>query len=127
LPTTNQLVRKGRQNKLKRDKTKALKGSPQVRGTVLRTFTVDPKKPNSANRKCCRVRLSNGFEVTAYIPGRGSNIQEHHNILIHGGRVPDLPGVRYKVIRGTRDCSPAEPERNNVPRKQGRSRYGVKK
>lgn len=99
-------------------------------GTVLRVMVINPKKPNSANRHCARVRLSNGQEVNALVPGKGMNIQEHSRVLIRGGRTPDLPGVRYKVVRGTRDCSGAEPEQygnGKVERRTSRSKYGVRK
>jgi small subunit ribosomal protein S12 len=121
MPTIQQLVRKGRQDKAKKNKTLALKGSPQRRGVCTRVYTTTPKKPNSALRKVCRVRLTSGIEVTAYIPGEGHNLQEHSIVLVRGGRVKDLPGVRYKVIRGTLDAAPVR------DRKQSRSRYGVKK
>ena len=121
MPTIQQLVRKGRDSKTKSNKTLALQGSPQRRGVCTRVYTTTPKKPNSALRKVCRVRLSSGFEVTAYIPGEGHNLQEHSIVLIRGGRVKDLPGVRYKVIRGSLDAAPVR------DRKQSRSRYGVKK
>ena len=121
MPTIQQLVRKGRQDKAKKNKTMALKGSPQRRGVCTRVYTTTPKKPNSALRKVCRVRLSSGLEVTAYIPGEGHNLQEHSIVLVRGGRVKDLPGVRYKVIRGSLDAAPVR------DRKQARSRYGVKK
>ena len=121
MPTINQLVRKGRRDKIAKVKTAALKGSPQRRGVCTRVFTHTPKKPNSALRKVARVRLSSGQEVTAYIPGEGHNLQEHSIVLVRGGRVKDLPGVRYKIIRGTLDSSGV---RN---RKQARSRYGAKK
>jgi small subunit ribosomal protein S12 len=121
MPTIQQLVRNGRQSKAKKNKTLALKGSPQRRGVCTRVYTTTPKKPNSALRKVCRVKLSSGIEVTAYIPGEGHNLQEHSIVLVRGGRVKDLPGVRYKVIRGTLDASPVR------DRKQARSRYGVKK
>lgn len=127
MPTVNQMVRKGRKTKKRFSKAPALKGNPQQRGTVLRTFIVKPKKPNSAERHCCRVRLSNGLVVNAYVPGRGMNIQEHSNVLIKGGRVPDLPGVRYKVVRGAYDCSGADPEHGGVERRNGRSKYGVRR
>ena len=109
------------QSKAKKNKTLALKGSPQRRGVCTRVYTTTPKKPNSALRKVCRVRLTSGIEVTAYIPGEGHNLQEHSMVLVRGGRVKDLPGVRYKVIRGTLDAAPVR------DRKQARSRYGVKK
>jgi len=121
MPTINQLIRKKRQKAVEKSTTPALKGNPQKRGvcTVVRTIT--PKKPNSALRKIARVRLVNGAEVTAYIPGIGHNLQEHSVVLIRGGRVPDLPGVRYHIIRGTLDAS------GTANRKQGRSKYGSKK
>jgi len=121
MPTIQQLVRKGRQRKTSKNTTLALKGSPQRRGVCTRVYTTTPKKPNSALRKVCRVRLSSGTEVTAYIPGEGHNLQEHSIVLVRGGRVKDLPGVRYKVIRGALDAAAVR------DRKQGRSRYGVKK
>ena len=121
MPTIEQLVRKGRSPKPKKSKTLALKGSPLRRGVCTRVYTTTPKKPNSALRKVCRVRLVNGMEVTAYIPGIGHNLQEHSMVLIRGGRVKDLPGVRYKVIRAALDCAAV----NN--RKQARSRYGAKR
>jgi small subunit ribosomal protein S12 len=121
MPTIQQLVRKGRQSKPNKNKTLALKGSPQRRGVCTRVYTTTPKKPNSALRKVARVRLSSGIEVTAYIPGEGHNLQEHSIVLVRGGRVKDLPGVRYKVIRGTLDASSV------TGRKQSRSRYGAKK
>ena len=121
MPTIEQLVRKGRQAKPKKSKTLALKGSPLRRGVCTRVYTTTPKKPNSALRKVCRVRLVNGMEVTAYIPGEGHNLQEHSMVLIRGGRVRDLPGVRYKVIRAALDCAAVD------NRAQARSRYGAKK
>jgi small subunit ribosomal protein S12 len=121
VPTINQLVRKGRQDKVSKNKTPALKGSPQRRGVCTRVYTTTPKKPNSALRKVARVRLSSGVEVTAYIPGVGHNLQEHSIVLVRGGRVKDLPGVRYKIIRGTLDTQGVK------NRKQARSRYGAKK
>lgn len=121
MPTINQLVRKGRQRSIDKKKTPALMGNPQKRGVCTRVFTTTPKKPNSALRKVARVRLVNGMEVTAYIPGIGHNLQEHSMVLIRGGRVKDLPGVRYKIIRATLDCAPVE------NRAQARSRYGAKK
>jgi small subunit ribosomal protein S12 len=120
LPTIAQLVRKGRESKVEKTKTPALKGSPQRRGVCTRVYTTTPKKPNSALRKVCRVRLSSGVEVTAYIPGVGHNLQEHSIVLVRGGRVKDLPGVRYKVIRGTLDTQGVR------DRRQARSRYGAK-
>jgi small subunit ribosomal protein S12 len=121
LPTIQQLVRNGREKLIKKSKAPALKESPQRRGVCVRVYTTTPKKPNSALRKVARVRLTTGMEVTAYIPGIGHNLQEHSVVLIRGGRVPDLPGVRYHIIRGTLDTSGV---RN---RKQGRSRYGAKR
>jgi len=121
LPTLNQLVRKGRKKVIKKSKVPALTGCPQKRGVCTRVYTTTPKKPNSALRKVARVRLTNGFEVTAYIPGEGHNLQEHSIVLIRGGRVKDLPGVRYHIIRGTLDTSGVE------DRKRGRSKYGVKR
>ena len=123
MPTIQQLVRKGRQAKTVKAKTPALKGSPQRRGVCTRVYTTTPKKPNSALRKVCRVRLSSGIEVTAYIPGEGHNLQEHGGsiVLVRGGRVKDLPGVRYKVIRAALDASGVR------DRKQARSKYGAKK
>ena len=121
MPTIQQLVRKGRQPKSTKSKTPALKGSPQRRGVCTRVYTTTPKKPNSALRKVARVKLSSQIEVTAYIPGEGHNLQEHSIVLVRGGRVKDLPGVRYKIIRGTLDTSGVK------GRKQSRSRYGAKK
>jgi small subunit ribosomal protein S12 len=121
LPTINQLVRKGRSDKRKKTKTPALQGCPQRRGVCTQVKTSTPKKPNSALRKIARVRLTNGIEVTSYIPGIGHNLQEHSIVLVRGGRVKDLPGVRYKIIRGTLDAAGV------VDRKQSRSRYGTKK
>ncbi len=121
MPTIQQLVRKGREEKTTRNKTAALKGSPQRRGVCTRVYTTTPKKPNSALRKVARVRLTSQMEVTAYIPGVGHNLQEHSMVLIRGGRVRDLPGVRYKIIRGSLDTQGVK------SRKQARSRYGAKK
>jgi small subunit ribosomal protein S12 len=121
VPTINQLVRRGRRALLRKTASPALKSCPQRRGVCTRVYTTTPKKPNSALRKVARVRLTNGFEVTAYIPGEGHNLQEHSIVLIRGGRVKDLPGVRYHIVRGTLDASGV----NN--RKQGRSRYGAKR
>ena len=121
MPTIQQLVRKGRQDKVTKNKTPALKGSPQRRGVCTRVYTTTPKKPNSALRKVARVRISGGIEVTAYIPGEGHNLQEHSVVLVRGGRVKDLPGVRYKVVRGTLDAAGVS------DRKKARSQYGVKK
>jgi small subunit ribosomal protein S12 len=121
MPTIQQLVRKGRQSKTEKSKTPALKGSPQRRGVCTRVYTATPKKPNSALRKVARVRLTTGVEITAYIPGEGHNLQEHSIVLVRGGRVKDLPGVRYKVIRGALDASSVS------GRRQARSRYGAKR
>lgn len=120
MTTINQLVRKGRKKVKNRNKTPALQGCPQKRGVCLRVYTQSPKKPNSALRKVCRVRLTTGHEVTAYIRGEGHNLQEHSVVLIHGGRVSDLPGVRYRVVRGSHDASGVK------DRKQSRSMYGAK-
>src|SRR5690349_10004466 len=121
MPTINQLVRKGREDKVEKTKTPALKGSPQRRGVCTRVYTTTPKKPNSALRKVARVRLTTGIEVTAYIPGIGHNLQEHSVVLIRGGRVKDLPGVRYHIIRGTLDTA------GTKNRKKARSKYGAKR
>lgn len=121
MPTISQLVRKGRQKVKKKTKAPALKGCPQKRGVCLVVRTETPKKPNSALRKVARVRLTNGMEVTAYIPGIGHNLQEHSVVLVRGGRVKDLPGVRYHIIRGTLDAAGVS------DRKKGRSKYGAKK
>lgn len=121
MPTVNQLVRKGRKKVLKKTSAPALQGSPQKRGVCTRVYTTTPKKPNSALRKVARVRLTNRIEVTAYIPGEGHNLQEHSIVLIRGGRVKDLPGVRYHIIRGTLDASGVE------DRMQRRSKYGTKR
>ena len=121
MPTINQLVRKGRKRLIKKTATPALKGNPQKRGVCTRVYTTTPKKPNSALRKVARVRLTNGMEVAAYIPGEGHNLQEHSIVLIEGGRVKDLPGVRYHIVRGTLDTSGVS------DRATSRSRYGAKK
>jgi len=121
MPTINQLVRQGRRDVAKKEKAPALRGSPQKRGVCTRVYTTTPKKPNSALRKVARVRLSNGFEVTAYIPGEGHNLQEHSIVMIRGGRVKDLPGVRYHIVRGTLDAAGV------ADRKQSRSKYGAKR
>lgn len=121
LPTINQLVRRGRIQVEKKNKAPALGGSPQKRGVCTRVYTTTPKKPNSALRKVARVRLSNGIEVTAYIPGEGHNLQEHSIVMIRGGRVKDLPGVRYHIIRGTLDTGGVN------DRMQSRSKYGTKR
>ena len=121
MPTINQLVRKGRKRILKKTNTPALMSNPQKRGVCTRVYTTTPKKPNSALRKVCRVRLVNGYEVTSYIGGEGHNLQEHSVVLIRGGRVKDLPGVRYHTVRGSLDTSGVS------DRKQGRSKYGAKR
>jgi small subunit ribosomal protein S12 len=121
MPTINQLVRQGRARVSKTDKAPALRGNPQKRGVCTRVYTTTPKKPNSALRKVARVRLTNGFEVSSYIPGEGHNLQEHSIVLIRGGRVKDLPGVRYHIIRGTLDAAGVN------DRRQGRSKYGAKR
>ena len=121
MPTVNQLVRKGRAAPKERVKTPALRGAPQKRGVCTRVYTTTPKKPNSALRKVARVRLTNGMEVGTYIPGEGHNLQEHSVVLIRGGRVKDLPGVRYHIIRGTLDAVGVN------ARRQGRSKYGAKR
>ncbi|MEX0821029.1 MAG: 30S ribosomal protein S12 [Rhodothermales bacterium] len=121
MPTIQQLVRKGRSNKTKKTKSAALAGSPQKRGVCTRVYTTTPKKPNSALRKVAKVRLTNGFEVIAYIPGEGHNLQEHSIVLVRGGRVKDLPGVKYHIVRGALDTAGVE------DRMQGRSKYGTKR
>jgi small subunit ribosomal protein S12 len=121
MPTINQLVRQGRKKQVKRSNTPSLKSCPQKRGVCVRVYTTTPKKPNSALRKVARVRLTNGLEVTSYIPGIGHNLQEHSVVLIRGGRVKDLPGVRYHIVRGTLDTLGV------AERKQGRSKYGAKR
>ncbi|GAB4174506.1 MAG: 30S ribosomal protein S12 [Calditrichia bacterium] len=121
MPTINQIVRKGRKTIVKKGKSPALGKCPQKRGVCTRVYTTTPKKPNSALRKVARVRLTNGYEVTAYIPGEGHNLQEHSIVMIRGGRVKDLPGVRYHIIRGTLDCAGVN------DRKKGRSKYGTKR
>ena len=121
MPTINQLVRKGRKKVIKKKKAPVLEACPQKKGVCLQVKTATPKKPNSALRKIARVRLSNGKEITAYIPGVGHNLQEHHIVLIRGGRVRDLPGVRYHIIRGTQDAAGVS------DRKRGRSKYGAKR
>jgi small subunit ribosomal protein S12 len=120
MPTINQLVKGKRKKIKKKKKTPALQGNPQKRGVCTRVWTITPKKPNSALRKVARVRLTNGMEVTAYIPGEGHNLQEHSIVLIRGGRVKDLPGIRYKVIRNALDCAGVE------GRRKARSKYGAK-
>ena len=129
MPTISQLIRKGRQDKLYKTASPALKSCPQRRGVCVRVYTTTPKKPNSALRKVCRVRLTNGMEVTSYIPGEGHNLQEHSVVLIRGGRVKDLPGVRYHVVRGTLDAAGAigPSSTNKMDRNRKRSKYGVKR
>ena len=121
MPTINQLVRHGRKSKKKKSKAPALTGNPLKRGVCLRVYTTTPKKPNSALRKVARVRLTNGMEISAYIPGVGHNLQEHSVVLVRGGRVKDLPGVRYHIVRGSLDTAGVE------GRKQSRSKYGAKR
>jgi small subunit ribosomal protein S12 len=121
VPTINQLIRKGRTEIIKKKKTRALMGCPQRRGVCTRVYTTTPKKPNSALRKVARVRLVNGFEVTAYIPGEGHNLQEHSIVLVRGGRVKDLPGVRYHIVRGALDSAGVDKRVNS------RSKYGTKR
>jgi len=121
MPTINQLVRKGRASKSRKTASPALKANPQRRGVCTRVYTTTPKKPNSALRKVARVRLTNGIEVTSYIPGEGHNLQEHSVVLVRGGRVKDLPGVRYHIIRGVLDATGVS------ARRQGRSKYGAKR
>ena len=121
MPTIQQLIRKGRKPEKKKSTSPALQGSPQKRGVCTRVYTTTPKKPNSALRKVARVRLTNGYEVTAYIPGEGHNLQEHSIVLVRGGRVKDLPGVKYHIVRGALDAAGV------ADRKQGRSKYGTKK
>ncbi len=121
MPTINQLVRKGRKKIKAKSKSPAMEACPQKRGVCVRVYTISPKKPNSALRKVARVRLTNGFEVTSYIPGVGHNLQEHAIVLMRGGRVKDLPGVRYHIVRGTLDTQGVE------NRKQSRSKYGAKR
>ncbi len=121
MPTINQLVRRPRKPKIKKTKSPALEGNPQKRGVCIRVYTTTPKKPNSALRKVAKVRLSNGREVVAYIPGEGHNLQEHSVVLVRGGRVRDLPGVRYHIIRGVHDAAGVEGRRNS------RSKYGTKR
>ena len=121
MATTNQLIRKGRSSQVEKSKVPALKACPQRRGVCTRVYTTTPKKPNSAMRKVCRVRLTSGFEVSSYIGGEGHNLQEHSVVLIRGGRVKDLPGVRYRTVRGSLDCAGVK------DRKQSRSKYGAKR
>ena len=121
MPTINQLIAKGREPSAKRNKVPALQGCPQKRGVCTRVYTTTPKKPNSALRKVAKVRLTNGYEVVSYIPGEGHNLQEHSIVLVRGGRVKDLPGVRYHIVRGTLDATGVE------KRRRSRSKYGVKR
>ncbi len=132
MPTTNQLIRHGRKDKPKRSKVPHLQGNPEKRGVCVKVYTVKPKKPNSAIRKICRIRLTNGLEIIAYIPGIDHNLQEHSVVLVRGGRVKDLPGVRYHVIRGALDCVGVQQKADSAkgtpgPRNQSRSKYGVKR
>jgi len=121
MPTINQLIRNGRKKQVKKTKVPAMESCPQKRGVCTRVYTTTPKKPNSALRKVARIRLTNGFEVTSYIPGEGHNLQEHSVVMIRGGRVKDLPGVRYHIVRGTLDTQGVN------DRKQRRSKYGAKR
>ncbi len=121
MPTINQLIRKPRAPQIARNKVPAMQGCPQKRGVCTRVYTTTPKKPNSALRKVARIRLTNGFEVTSYIPGEGHNLQEHSVVMIRGGRVKDLPGVRYHIVRGTLDAA------GTSERRQSRSKYGTKR
>lgn len=127
MPTINQLIKRGRQTEAQVNKVKDLERCPHKRGVCVAVKTMTPKKPNSALRKIARVRLSNGREITAYIPGCGHNLQEHSIVLVRGGRVRDLPGVRYHIIRGSLDCAGLAEQEGWGPRKQGRSKYGAKK
>ncbi len=127
MPTINQLIRKPREPQTRKSKVRDLEASPQKRGVCLIVKTQTPKKPNSALRKVARVRLTNGKEVTAYIPGIDHNLQEHSIVLVRGGRVRDLPGVRYHIIRGSLDCAGVQGDKENRPRNRSRSKYGVKR
>jgi len=127
MPTINQLIRIGRRNLKGKSKVRDLEQSPQKRGVCLIVKTQTPKKPNSALRKVARVRLSNGKEITSYIPGVDHNLQEHSIVLVRGGRVRDLPGVRYHIVRGTLDCAGVENDKDGRPRNRSRSKYGVKR
>jgi small subunit ribosomal protein S12 len=127
MPTVNQLVRRPRQRQAAKSKVRDLEQSPQRRGVCLQVKTQTPKKPNSALRKVARVRLTNGKEVTAYIPGVDHNLQEHSIVLVRGGRVRDLPGVRYHIVRGKLDCAGVTNDKDGRPRNRGRSKYGVKR
>jgi small subunit ribosomal protein S12 len=127
MPTINQLIRKPREVQRRKSKVRDLEASPQKRGVCLIVKTQTPKKPNSALRKVARVRLTNGKEVTAYIPGIDHNLQEHSIVLVRGGRVRDLPGVRYHIVRGSLDCAGVQGDKENRPRNRSRSKYGVKR
>jgi len=127
MPTINQLIRAGRNEVIKKSKVRDLEQCPQKRGVCLIVKTQTPKKPNSALRKVARVRLSNGKEITAYIPGVDHNLQEHSIVLVRGGRVRDLPGVRYHIVRGSLDCAGVENDKDGRPRNRSRSKYGVKR
>jgi len=127
MPTINQLIRRSRKNVPKKSKVRDLEQCPQRRGVCLQVKTQPPKKPNSALRKVARVRLTNGREITAYIPGVDHNLQEHSIVLVRGGRVRDLPGIRYHIIRGTLDCAGVIADKGGRPRNQGRSKYGVRR
>jgi small subunit ribosomal protein S12 len=127
MPTINQLVRQGRRKPMRKSRSRDLDSCGQKRGVCLQVKTMTPKKPNSALRKVARVRLSNGREITAYIPGVDHNLQEHSVVLVRGGRVRDLPGVRYHVIRGTLDCAGVQNDKDGRPRNRSRSKYGVKR
>jgi small subunit ribosomal protein S12 len=127
MPTINQLIRNGRAVQRRKSKVRDLEASPQKRGVCLIVKTQTPKKPNSALRKVARVRLTNGKEVTAYIPGIDHNLQEHSIVLVRGGRVRDLPGVRYHIVRGSLDCAGVQGDKENRPRNRSRSKYGVKR
>jgi len=131
MPTINQMISGARKARKTKTKAPALQGAPFRNGTVTRIYVVSPKKPNSANRCVCRVRLTNGIEVTAYVPGERNTLKEHSTVLIRGGRVKDLPGVRYHIVRGTRDCDgaagPTNTSNADVRRNQSRSKYGVKR
>ena len=127
MPTISQLIRKGREKVIYKGKAPAMTRCPQKRGVCTRVYTTTPKKPNSALRKVARVRLTNGREVTAYIPGIDHNLQEHSIVLVRGGRVRDLPGVRYHIVRGSLDCAGVQGDKAGRPRNRSRSKYGVKK
>jgi small subunit ribosomal protein S12 len=127
MPTINQLIRNPREHQKRKSKVRDLESSPQKRGVCLIVKTQTPKKPNSALRKVARVRLTNGKEVTAYIPGIDHNLQEHSIVLVRGGRVRDLPGVRYHIVRGSLDCAGVQGDKENRPRNRSRSKYGVKR